>query len=167
MRQQEGAALASGGLWPYATDASCLRTGRLRCGLLQLHQQDVSGGVANVFAVVALRRQPSDRTRLQFHLSLNVTRHETPARRTQRVHKALRVLMRSRVVTRLIRVLKYSNPLVLETDLVVLRVAGNGIEPHAGSMPEAQRLRDLRDKRAQFGIIHGADRPVGGIVQLL
>jgi hypothetical protein len=81
-----------------------------------------------MFAVVALSRQPTDRSGLGLHVSLNVTRHEPPAESAQRVHDAVRVLMRGRRVTRLIRVLKNSDPLVLEINLVVLRAAGNGIE---------------------------------------
>lgn len=117
MRQKEASRLGSGGLWPYTTDARCLGASPVRRGLLQLHKQDVRGSVPNVFAVVALSRQPTDRTRLELRVSLNVTRHEPPAKRAQRVHDAVRVLMRSRLFTRLIRVLKNSDPLVLETTL--------------------------------------------------
>lgn len=88
------------------------------------------------FAVVALSRQPTHRTRLQLHLSLNVTGHEPPAKRAQRVHDAVGVLMRSRLVTRPIRVFKNSDPFVLENNLVVLRIGGNGIEAHTGRMSD-------------------------------
>jgi hypothetical protein len=112
----------------YPANAACRGTGIL----LQLHKQDIRGGVPNIFAVVFLGRQPTDRTCLKLHLSLNVARDEPPSKGAQRVHDAVGMLMRSRLVARLIRVLKNADPLVLENNFVVLGVAGNWIEAHTG-----------------------------------
>ena len=100
--------------------------------LLQLNEQDIRGGVPNLFAVVFLGRQPTDRTSLKLHLSLNLARDEPSLEGAQRAHDAVGMLMRSRLVARLIRVLKNADPLVLENNLVVLRVAGDWIEAHTG-----------------------------------
>ena len=62
----------SGGLWAHPADAAC-RGARI---LLQLDEQDIRGGVPNIFAVVFLGRQPTDRTCLKLHLSLNLARDQ-------------------------------------------------------------------------------------------
>jgi hypothetical protein len=46
------------------------------------------------------------------------------------------MLMRSGLVARLVGVLEHPDPLVLENHLVVLRVAGNGVEAHSGRMTD-------------------------------
>lgn len=61
---------------------------------------------------------------------------ETRRRRNElRVYMTLSGCMWRRLVARLIRVLEDTDPVVLEDDLVVLRIRDRGIEAHAMSMP--------------------------------
>src|SRR5687767_12589120 len=79
---------------------------------------------------------------LQLYLSLPVPRHKAPAKRAQRVHDAVGMVVWRCLVAGLIRVLKNSHSLVLEHDLVVLRIGDRGIQAHAMSMPASLDPRE-------------------------
>src|SRR4051794_35318811 len=106
-----------------------------RAGVLQLDKDHVRRRVADVLSMVLLRRQPAHRLRLKLHFALHLSRNQAPAKGTQRVHDTVGVRMWRRPVAGLIRVLKDTDLLVLEDDLVVLRIRDRRIEAHAMSMP--------------------------------
>ncbi|MGH3381820.1 MAG: hypothetical protein ACRDP6_44545, partial [Actinoallomurus sp.] len=70
-------------------------SGGRRCRLgLQLDEEDVRRGVADVLAGVPLGGQPARRARLEGDVPVGVARVQSPAEGAQRVHDAVRVVVR-------------------------------------------------------------------------
>jgi hypothetical protein len=136
-----------------------------RTGLLQLDEDDVSRRLADVLAVMRLGWQPPDSARVQGHLSPDLTGHEAPTEGRQRVHDAVGVLVRGRVIAWVVGVLKHPNSVVLEDHLVMIGVAGHRVDGAHGV-----RISDVRSPRkgcaliprgiavghSTFGLSHGA-----------
>jgi hypothetical protein len=132
-----------------------------RSKLLQLDEDDVSRRIADVLSVMLLSRKPPDSSHLQLHLSPGVPRREAPAKRRQRVHDAVGMLVRCRVVARVVGELKHPNSFVFEDHLVVIRVADRRIEA-----AHAMRVAGVRPRRTNFARKHALRGNSGCCVRL-
>ena len=99
---------------------------------LQFHEDHMCGRVADVVSVMLLCWQPPSRACLHLDVTMALTGMQAAAKGTQGVHHAVGVFVRRGLVARTILIFQHPYLLVLEDNLVVIRVRYYGIERHRG-----------------------------------
>jgi hypothetical protein len=95
------------------------------CCLLELDEQHVRGRGAGVLARVGLGWQPVGAARFHDDIARALACVQPALEPRQRVHDAVGVLVREGLVAGQVAVLKHAHPVVLEDDLVLIRVGAH------------------------------------------